>query len=327
MRYHFGRGALFSGGVTFSALLSITAAVTIVVNVARAYLGVNPAVFALLLRSVDRVLPGLVDNGSNDGIIDPESLVVDSPWHVTTIISSVVMLWTALSVMAGLRRSIRAMFGLGGAPVPFALGKLRDLLGFVGLVVGVVLGFALAVAVGLFGIAVLDALGIKNPVTGALLALAALLAAGVADWLVFVMLFRVTAGVRVPRPDLVRGALIGAVGSGALRLLGTSGIALVKDPVLASLAAVGTLLLLVNLAVRLTLVVAAWTANPPGVPIPLHPTTFHDRETPNYVTRSVPHTLDWPHHTVTGSLQPLDGGGRVPRRRVTLRWRRRRTTP
>ena len=28
MRYHFGRGALFSGGVTFSALLSITAAVT-----------------------------------------------------------------------------------------------------------------------------------------------------------------------------------------------------------------------------------------------------------------------------------------------------------
>lgn len=309
MRYHFGRAALFSGGVTYSAVISLTAVLTILVNVGRAFLAHRPDLLNAALGVVNDVSPGLIDDGTNDGIVDPASLVIDSFWHPVTMVSTVVVLWTALSVMTGLRRSIRAMFGLGGAPLPFHVGKARDLLGFLLLALGIGVSVFLSTAVSVFGRPILDWLGVTSGATAVLLGVAAILAAGLVDALVFMMLFRVTAGVRIPRRDLLAGALVGGVGSGLLRLAGTSVVGVVQDPFLASFAAVATLLLWLNLAVRLTLVTAAWTANPPAAPLTVAGQSVHARETPNYVTRSVPSTLHWPYHAVTGSLLPTDPDG------------------
>ncbi|GMA41417.1 YhjD/YihY/BrkB family envelope integrity protein [Mobilicoccus caccae] len=113
MRYHFGRGGLFSGGVTWSALLSMTAVVTILVNAGRTFLGQNPSLLDDARAAVNSVIPGLIDDGSGQGVIDPTSLIVDSYWNPVTFISMVVAFWAALSVMTGLRRAVRAMFGLG----------------------------------------------------------------------------------------------------------------------------------------------------------------------------------------------------------------------
>ena len=125
MRYHFGRGGLFSGGVTWSAVISLTAVLTIVVNAARLFLGENPVLLDEGLAAINATIPGLIDDGTNSGIIDPNSLVVDSFWNPITLGSLIVALWTSLSVMAGLRRSIRAMFGLGGAPLIMYVGKAQ----------------------------------------------------------------------------------------------------------------------------------------------------------------------------------------------------------
>ncbi|WP_226345480.1 YihY/virulence factor BrkB family protein [Agilicoccus flavus] len=304
MRYHFGRGALLAGGVTWSALLSVSAVLTILVNAGRTFFGQNPETLDAARTAINQVVPGLIDDGSGSGVIDPAGLVVDSYWNPVTLVSTVVVVWTALSVMTGLRRSIRAMFGLGGAPLPIHIGKLRDLLGFLGLVLGVLTSFALTTAVGPLGRPLLTWLGIEDGVTAGILSLAGVLVAGAVDALVFAMLFRVTAGVRVVRRDLVLGSILGAGGSGLLRLAGTSLVGAVQDPVLASFAAVATLALLVNFGVRLALLVAAWTANPPAVPFLLPPETIRLSESPNYVTRSAPHTLAWPYHAVTGSLLP-----------------------
>lgn len=304
MRYHFGRGGLFSGGVTWSALLSMTAVVTILVNAGRTFLGQNPSLLDDARAAVNSVIPGLIDDGSGQGVIDPTSLIVDSYWNPVTFISMVVAFWAALSVMTGLRRAVRAMFGLGGAPLPIVIGKGRDLLGFIGLVLGILTAFTLSTAVGPLGRPLFAWLGIVDGVTAPVLTVTAIVVAGLVDALVFVMLFRVTAGVRVVRRDLVLGAILGACGTGVLRLAGTSLVGAVSDPVLASFAAVATLALLVNLGVRLTLLVAAWTANPPPVPFPLAPEAIRLAERPNYVTLSAPHTLEWPYHAVTGSLLP-----------------------
>ncbi len=306
MRYHFGGAALAAGGVTWSAVISLTAVLTIVVNAARLFLGENPVLLDEGLAAINATIPGLIDDGTNSGIIDPNSLVVDSFWNPITLGSLIVALWTSLSVMAGLRRSIRAMFGLGGAPLIMYVGKARDLLGFIGLAVGMLISLTLTTAFGPFAHLVLGWIGVAGGATGSLAVVAATLLAGLVDALVFAMLFRVTAGVHVVRRDLMAGSLLGALGTGLLRWAGSSVLGVVDNPVLASFTAVATLALILSLAVRLTLFVAAWTANPPQVPFFLPPETIRVNESPNYVTRSAPHTLEWPYHAVTGSLLPTD---------------------
>ncbi len=302
LRYHFGRGALFSGGVTYSALLSVTAALTIIINVLRAFLGSRPELMEMALQAVEEVLPGLIDRGQGSGLVKPETLIADDPWSWTTIVSSIVVLWTALAMMTGLRRSIRAMFGLAGAPVPFLYGKTRDLVGFIVLGGGVLLASVLGSAASFAGGAVFDVLGVSGPGVGVALRSAAWGAAALVDTCVFLMLFSVTAGVRPPRRDLIAGALFGAAGTGVLRLGGTSLLGSIDDPLLASFAAIVTLLLWINLALRFTMFIAAWTANPPQPLLPITAEDIRARERPNYVTMTVPRTLDWPHHKVTGSL-------------------------
>src|SRR5690606_18522129 len=64
-----------------------------------------------------------------------------------------------------------------------------------------------------------------------------------------------------------------------------------------------TLLLKVNLAVRVLLTACAWTANPPAVPEVGPDAVTHVDETPNSVTESDPGTLAWGHDTHTRRLQ------------------------
>ncbi|MDO5627882.1 MAG: YihY/virulence factor BrkB family protein [Mobilicoccus sp.] len=315
MRYHFGRAQLFAGGVAWSAVISITAIVTVAVNVGRAFLGSNQDIFGASVSAVNELVPGLIDDGANGGLIQPDALVVDSFWSPVTIASMLVLAWSALSVMTGLRKAIRAMFGLGGAPLPFHIGKWRDALGFLFFAVALVLSSTLSTAVSIFGGPILEWLQIEDGVTGWLLTAGAVLAVALIDALVFALLFRVTAAVKVVRRDLVMGSVLGAAGASLLRWAGNSVVGVVQDPVLASLAAAATLMIVVNVAVRLVLIVAAWTANPPKTRFPVMPVEFRHAERPNYVTLSAPHTLEWPYHEVTGSLLPSDpvgGVGNVP---------------
>lgn len=304
LRYAVGWGGLLANGVTFAAVVSLSAALTILVNAARAFLAGRPALFEAVIDRVNAIIPDIIDDGSNDGLIPPESMAIGTGTTITTVVSAVVVLWTALTVMTGMRRAIRHMFGLGGAPLRFVRGKAIDLMGFVLLGASILLSSALVSGVTFLGQAVMDWLGLAGGLSRVLLGIGAVLLAGVLDALLVLLLFRVIAKVRIPRDDLRWGLLLGAVGLGLLRLGGTSLIGLSDNPVLASLAAGGTVLLWINLAVRWLLLVAAWTANPPAAHVPVHPSTVHAREVPNYVTLSAPHTLSWPHHQVTGALLP-----------------------
>lgn len=303
VRYLLVRGNLSAGGVTISALVSLVALVTILVNGFRAFLGQRPALFDWVLNTINGTFPGLIADGTNDGIIDPESLVLDSTLNWGTVISVPILLWTATNVMTGLRNSIRSMFGLTGAPIRPLVGKLYDVLGIGLLAVGITFSAVLVAGTSDAVRSTLETTGLEES-AGVLTRVASVLAAGLVDAVIFLLLFRYAAKVRVPLRDRFLGALLGAVGWGALRLLGASLIAMWNNPLLASFAVLMTLIVWINLAVRWCLYVAAWTANPPHTKLPVAPHEVHARETPNYVTVSAPHTLDWPHHEVTGTLIP-----------------------
>ncbi len=299
-RYLAAHGNVYAGGVTLSALISLVAAATLGVTAFRVLLGRRPDLFARVADAVNATFPGLLAVDGQEGVLAASDLVVDGGLTIATVVSVPVLLWTSTSAMTYLRLSLRAMFGLAAAPLHPVLAKLWDLVGIVLLGGSVLLTAALSSAATSATRFVLELAHVHDD-RGIALRVVALLAALLVDALTIGLLVRVAAKVRVPWSQRWRGALLGAVGWGVLRVAGTSLIAAWDNPLVASFAGLVTLIVWINLAVRWCLLTAAWTADPPS---PREPDQeeVHAREIPNYVTLTAPHTLDWPHHPVTGAL-------------------------
>ena len=262
----FGRagGGVLTGGIAYTALFSVFAGLTIGYTAFMAVLGNNAELRDTVLRTIAESLPGLVDTGDGRGLLEPDDLEMSTSLSVAGLIAFGVLLFTATSATAALRTAVRAMFGAHDA-VTLVAGKLRELGGFVGIALAVLLSAVLGLAVTAVADRVLDVFGIADT-SGVVLRVVGVLVAFVVDALVFVMVVRVLAGQDPPRRDLLGGAAIAATGLGVVRLLGTSVVAgsVQRNPVLASFAIVVVLLLWINLIARIVLLAAAWTANPPA---------------------------------------------------------------
>lgn len=302
-RYGKASGGLLAGGITYSALFSVAAALTISYTAFMTVLGSNTELRGTVIDAVNSALPGILDTPGSDGLIAPEDLVLDTALNPASIAAVAVLLWTAISVMAALKRSIRLMFGIIVPKENAVATRIRDLVGFLTLALAVVLTAALTIAAGTAGEWVLDLIGIEGSVAAFGLRAVGFLVAFAVDAGVFVLLFRVVAGVRPPRRDLLVAAAVGGVAAGLLRVFGTSLVGGADDPLLATAAALITLLLWINLLARVTLVVAAWAANPPAPPMPDEEDSTHFGETPNYVTLSAPRTLTWEYEAITGVVE------------------------
>ncbi|GMA32173.1 YihY/virulence factor BrkB family protein [Litorihabitans aurantiacus] len=312
-RYGAARGAQLAGGIAYAALFSVFAALTIAFTIGLRIIGNNDELRDAVIEAVDDALPGIVKTGDAPdapGLVSPDSLVITTGVSITSIVAAVTLLLSALAVMGALSGSIRAMFGLAAPAGNAVVVKLRDLAGFVLLAISVVLTAALGIASGAAGSALTDLLGLDSTVGALLVRALGLLCAFGVDLVVFVALLRVVGGARPPRRDLWRGAAVGALGAGVIRVLGTSLVSVAGDnPILGAAVAVVTLLLWVNLVARLTLYVAAWTANPPSPSADAPaPAALHATEKPNFVTLSVPRTLDWDFDPRTGVVLASEAG-------------------
>lgn len=308
-RYGVANGAMLSGGIAFSALFSIVAALVIGFTVFTMVLGNNTELRDRVIESISEALPGLISVDGEGTMLSPADLEFSSGTGIAGVIGVLVLLNTATRVPRNLRNAVRAMFGLLAPDVSPVMGKLRDLIGFIGLAISVLLTSVLGFAAGAAGQWLLSLVGMEDSTGGRwLLRIIGLVVPLIVDMLVFVWVIRVLAGVRPPRNDLWFGALLTGIGSGVLRYLGASAVGSVGDnPLLASSAAavaIATLLLWVNLLVRIVLLVAAWMANPPARPVVADDWVTHSDESPNYVTMTEPMTLDWQHDPITGQVQP-----------------------
>ena len=80
--------------------------------------GERPGLFKWVVGAINSSFPGLVADGSNDGIIDPESLMLESGLTWSTVVSVFVLLWTATNVMTGLEPAARPGQGNAGPQNP-----------------------------------------------------------------------------------------------------------------------------------------------------------------------------------------------------------------
>ncbi|WP_052466068.1 YihY/virulence factor BrkB family protein [Mobilicoccus massiliensis] len=317
-RFGKARGGLLAGGIAYTALFSIVSALTIAWTVFMSTLGGDPGLRGQVIKAVNTTLPGILDDGSGQGMIDPDTLVLDSAINPASVIAALVLLWSAVGMMSNIRSTVQAMFGMVAPADNFVIAKLRDLLGFIVMALGIVLSALLGTAASTMGATVMQWIGLgDNPVVGFLVRILGLLVAAAVAACTFAFLFRVTAAVRPLAKDLWMGAAIGGVAVQVVLNVSTLLVAKVADnPLLAASASLGALLLIVNILSQVLMLVAAFTANPPAPDKVESPQEVHFKETPNFVTLSDRRTLEWKHQDVTGQIdvdETLRPGYRAPK--------------
>ncbi len=261
-------GGVLSGGIAYAALFSVFAALTISYTTFVTVLGGNAELRDRVLDAIDEAYPQLLDTGDGVGALDPDVLVISTSLTVASVVAVVVLLLSAIAAVTALRTAVRTMFAvqLGGGGI---VGKARDLGGFVGMAFAVVLSAVLTTVVAAAASWLLGVLG-WGALTTVVLRVVGVLVAFAIDAAIFVLVVRVLAGEHPPWRDLRRGAMLSATGVGVVRILGTTVVAssVSRNPLFTSVAVLVTLLVWVNLIARITLLAAAWTADPPYVPRP-----------------------------------------------------------
>lgn len=305
-RYGVARGAQLSGGIAYSALFALAGALTIGLTVFSYTLGGNDQLRENLFATIDTALPGILKTEANaGGLLDPNDLIVEDPFNLASLVALLVLLWSSISLMGGLRMTIQSMFGIIMVPRNAVAAKLLDLSGFLVLGLGVLSTTLLVSVTQLFGERVFDFLGISGGAGNSLITAGTYAAAFVIDAAVVIYLIRVMSGVKTPLRDLALGGVTAAIGSAVLRTAGTAVVGSASNnALLAGFAAIATLLLWINFLGRLLLVAACVAANPPAPGKPTPSQVEHLEETPNYVTESVPDTKSWVHDPRSGIIAP-----------------------
>ncbi|GEL45712.1 hypothetical protein CHO01_08280 [Cellulomonas hominis] len=266
-RFGAAGGGVLTGGIAYATIFSLFAGLTIGYTVFMAVLGENEDLRQSVLDAINANLPGLVDTGAgSDGLVDPDTLVLSTGVGIAGAVAAVVLLVSAISAMAALRTAVRAMFADAGPGGNVVSGKLRELGGFAGLGLAILLSATLTLASTTAADWALDALGLSGSAVGsAVLRVVGLAAAFLVDAGTFALIVVVLAGQRPAWRDLRQGMVVAAVGLGAVRFLGTSVVtgSAGQNAVLQSFTVIVTLLVWVNLIARIVLLASAWTADPP----------------------------------------------------------------
>ena len=265
-RFTQANGPTLCGGIAYTALFSIFGALTIGYTVFSRILGGNEELMDSLLDTIDDFMPGLLKINGKEGLIAPNTLILESGLTLTSVIAGVVLLWAALGCMSAIRRSTRAMFDLPVKQSNMALAKLRELTGLGILGLSVLVVTVASVSVTAAGRWFIGAFNLPDFANWAI-PTGTIFISFLIDGAVFLLVVRVLAGVQLPTRDKLLGAGLSALGFGALRQVGTALVAssasnASSNFVVASLAVFITLLLWVNLSATIFLVVCAFAANP-----------------------------------------------------------------
>jgi len=261
LAYGAAGGPILAAGMSYQAVFAVFAALAVGFSVAGSVLADNPALLDSLLRLIQGAVPGLF---GRDGVIeDPQELLKSSAISIAGIVGSIGLLVTALGWLAATRDSVRRIFQLPPPTTFFLLLKVKDL--------GLALVFALAmllsaalsvVSTGLlgfvFGLAQVPEDSLLAIVVGRTVGLVLVLAL---DTAVLAGAYRVLSGVKIPRGQLLQGALLGGVAMGTLKVLGTALLGgASRNPLLASFAVIIGLLIWFNLICQVILICASWIA-------------------------------------------------------------------
>jgi len=257
------RGAILASGLAFQGLFAVFAALWVAFSIAGLVIsGDRPAQNAII-SALNTAIPALIDNGSGHGAIKASTLLSAGVFGWTGAIALVGLLYSALGWLGSARGAVRTMFELPAPAANFALLKARDLALGVGLGVVLIVSAVLSVAGTSATSSLLGLVGIRSTTVIATVVsrIVTLGVMFVLDTVVLAALYRFLAAIRIPRRRLWAGALLGAIGLGALKTVGSVLLGgATNNPLIASFAVLAGLLLFFNLACQVILIAASWIA-------------------------------------------------------------------
>ena len=266
-RYGDARGNLLAGGVTYFAFFSLFPALALAFTI----FGVVLQDIEELLEEIRTYLNGLLPGFIKDG--DSGLIPLDAPTGATLSWTGAVgllgLLWAGLGWLGALRDGIRAIVGAAGEPGNVLTNKLRDL------AVLALLGVAIAASALVTMVAgaavgwVADLVGLGGQ--SWLLKTVSVLVGVLLDGAIVLVMLRLLSGVAIPWVGLRNGALVGGIGLTVLKLLGTSLLGAMNNPLYASIALVVGLLVWLNFMSRVVLLSSAYAAGwlPEDASVPL----------------------------------------------------------
>jgi membrane protein len=269
-RYQRTQGDLMAAGVTYFAFLSLFPVLLLVASVIGLVLSGDALLQQQLFDAIREAFPGRL---GNQVVVQLRS-AIDSA-GVVGLIGLVGFLYAGLRTMDKLRVGMERIWKGHVDEPEFLRDNLQDLVALVVLAaLGIAsLGFTGGVTQGTAWL--LDLFGLEDePGFGVLTWVLGLALAVVGDVVVFLWLLRVVPSVNHPLRRLLPGALFGAAGFEALKLLGGFYLSLISQSLTASVfgGAVG-ILVWINLVARFSFFTAAWTASLPsmeeGTPAPV----------------------------------------------------------
>ena len=259
-RYGQVRGPILASGLAFQALFAVFAALWVAFSIAGLVVSRDAQLQNAILATLNNTIPGLIDTGDG-GAIEAKTLLSAGVFGWTGAIALVGLFVTALGWLGSARDAVRIMFELPAPPTNFVLLKLRDLAIGLGLGVLLVISSVLSVVgsgatgylLSLVGIHATSTVGI---VAGRIVTLAVMFAL---DTVALASLYRVLAAIKIPTKRLWAGALLGAVGLGVLKILGSALLGgATNNPLIASFAVLAGLLIFFNFVCQVILIGASW---------------------------------------------------------------------
>jgi membrane protein len=260
--YAQGRGPILASGLAFQGLFAVFAGLWVAFSIAGLVISGNVQLQDAIILVLNNAIPGLIDTGTGDGgAIKAKLLLSAGVFGVTGAIALVGLLVTALGWLASARDAVRTMFDLPSLSTNFALLKVRDLA--LGLALGAVLLISAFLSVaGTSATSFLLALVDIHARSAVAIVISRIVTLGVMfalDTVVLASLYRVLAAIKIPTKRLWAGALLGAVGLGALKILGSALLGgATNNPLIASFAVLAGLLIFFNFVCQIILIGASW---------------------------------------------------------------------
>jgi len=262
-RYSAVRGNVLAGGIAYFAFFSLFPALAIAFTVTGYAVGDRPDLQKDIADYVNRTFGGatIIGRTPNTGLVSMDTLVAGDVLTLSALVGLLTLLLTGLGWIGALRDGVSAVFGRPGAANPLT-AKLGDLAVLASIGTAALTSMAASLTVSGATEATLDRLGLqRSALVGVAVSVLTSLIVLVIDTVLFLVLFQLLPGVRLPVDDLYSGALAGGVAFGLLKLLG--GLLLhflTGNPFFAAFVLVAALLVWMNLAARAGLVSAAWAA-------------------------------------------------------------------
>lgn len=253
-RYGEQNGNVLAGGIAYYSLVSIAAGLIIGATAISFLAQYVPGVRSVYFQVLQNAVPGVVGGGS--ALVSQNTTLANTATGLVGLFALLLGANRATRFVGGLRTGVVTMLGRdAGNPLQ---GKLRDFMALVAIALIVTTGLVVQVIASraadwLVGVISDDSLNVW------LLRIPALLVGLVIDMLFVAMAIVVLGHARAPRRRLwpvllITGAVIGVLRLASSALVGSAA----SNAVLASIAAVVTLLIFVDFTTRAILMAAAW---------------------------------------------------------------------